>query len=174
MKSKSLNNIIIAVLINVVLIGVWVWLYYGVNQAKDSFDQLEKELAAEEVTETYLRTTKITLRENEISHSSLSEHFIFEDQEIVLLEKIEEMALEAGVSIDIRNFAKEDTEKVLRIVAETQGTFSQVYHFMRLIEHLPYKIWLEEATFAELGDGENATGIWEGRFDIRLGSYILK
>jgi hypothetical protein len=89
---------------------------------------------------------------------------------------LEETATDAGVTVEVETLEVHESAEVgggvaidggayLRVVLNITGTWSQVHHFVSLVEYLPFVTFIDRVTVsAESGAGQ---GSWSGQLHVR-------
>lgn len=98
----------------------------------------------------------------------INSYFVGGDEAVSLIEEIEDEARETGVSLFIRSAVTEPfmqaatpgespTEsskiEIIRLKIETTGNWKNTLRLVSFIEHLPYKVVLEDVSLAKLSAG---------------------
>lgn len=116
---------------------------------------------------TLARTVKDTKEERD----RLGFYFITKETTQDFIEELESMATVAGVSLTLNSLAinkdgKQPPSSYLKFNIRADGSFRNVYHFLALLESLPYKIKISAARVAKLDQS------WFGEISFDLISYI--
>ncbi len=101
-----------------------------------------REAGEEDITMTLRTSFQATTKEQEL----LKSLFLSRDETAALIEKLEGTATLAHVSHELSVDTKDESsldaqnKEVLATSIKVYGSWSQVYHFLSLIENLPYKV----------------------------------
>ena len=100
----------------------------------------------------------------------LNRHLLSIDNPSPFLALIEETARDAGVVVDVETLevasageggaGQEEARKYLRLVLMVSGSWRAVYHFVALVEHLPYVTRVDRMA-VELDEG-----VWNGQITL--------
>ena len=166
---KKLNLVSFAILaLCLILLLAWLFVYNKLNEKVIDYQNLKvkgNQLSDRGEEE---RGIAITLREASDRIKLLDSFFIKEGSDIIFIEQVENLAKIAGVLLEI-NSVSPDTG-ALRMSLKAEGTFSSLYHFLLMIEALPYQIQISDVEV--LGGKED--GKWESLFNIKLLNYLPK
>ena len=167
-KTKYKKFLILAVCLLAIAILIWVSLFMLIRSTAKSLAQEQEALRTESEKEIYVTEVSRDLRETEDLRMGIESFFVKAGEEAFFLEKVETLAAHANLQIKIFNFEKR--EKVLYLNFQTQGSFSDSYYFLSLIESLPYNLSIVKVLLREAETNGQKT--WEGRYEITLLSYL--
>lgn len=93
------------------------------------------------------------------SSSNLFKYFPALGQEVVTLERLEDLAKEGPVSLSIVS-AQPNNEGVT-VNLEARGSFPALYHYLRLLEQMDLYLVFEQTDLRQVSeDGEDSGGEW--------------
>jgi len=152
---------------NVVSIGLWVTLFLYARNMAGALQEHYIALAEETDKEAYATSISRDLRDTKEIRDQIERFIIRAGEEAFFLEKIESLAGPAGVSVRILSFEKKGDK--LHLSIESQGTFATNYHFLSLLETIPYQVKISKSLFTR---EETSDGNWKGRYELDLLSYL--
>lgn len=126
--------------------------------------------------ETRLKSAKDIIKDTETGRGKLDTYFIDNEEIIDFIEEIEKIGRDIGVEIEIISVSISDSKiqrdnisEVLNLDLKAEGKWSSVFHFLALIEKMPFKINISKINLQVVyndGDKKNSSGIWKGFFSI--------
>jgi hypothetical protein len=105
--------------------------------------ELTENLGQEALRETHIRSVRNLLRDTETERIRVRSQFIGENDVVPFIEQIEGLAEASGVQLDIRSVAVVDAgerdanHEWLSLSLSALGSWSNVQHFLALVEHFP-------------------------------------
>jgi Tfp pilus assembly protein PilO len=144
-KTKKMTILLVCIF-TLLLIGFVFWYFQlisfaqNIRENKNLYDQEVKD------TQLILEIEKEQGKADEIQNF-LDSLIIEEEGAVEFIEYIESLANRAGVSLEIQNFdilpKEKELEENLKMKLSAVGSWSQVNHFILMMENLPYYIFLE-------------------------------
>lgn len=114
---------------------------------------------ADSTAESKLLVQNIRTVQNDAAEEIKSfDNIVLSDDKLVsFIENIENLSRARSLEISIASVDKVEDKKALephlvRIVMETQGSWSDNFAFLRAIESLPYRVMIESSNFAKEED----------------------
>ncbi|MBI5449335.1 hypothetical protein HY948_03395 [Candidatus Gottesmanbacteria bacterium] len=109
--------------------------------------------------------------DTKIDREKLSLYFIDKESAVGFIEELESLSRQANVVLDIDSPLEEkdspqSKQVALRFNVRSEGAFSDILYFLRLVENLPYKIFVDHVTLSV------ADKRWSGSASFRLNSYM--
>jgi len=107
--------------------------------------------------------------------SSLDSYFIRSSGAVLFLEKIEALGKQTGVSLHTSSYTVVPKTSILEDQFSADGTFSELYNLLSLVESLPYQIVIKNVSFTKNSTIESDSGSkqsWTAVFTVDLLSYI--
>lgn len=145
-KSFTIVTLIFVILLVVAGGGVYYFMYGKLLQNTKQGSILQEEVARESGEEDATRALRSSIQGTAKEQALLKSLFLGRDESAFLIEKIEGTATVAHVShtltIDARQddkLAAQNKELIITSI-KVAGTWSQVYHFISLLENFPYKV----------------------------------
>ncbi len=163
---------IVGALIFAVFSVVYGYVIYIVFDTNREVGVLEESVNIEARREEHLRSLKNVLLDTESERAKLNELFLADNNIVQFIERIERLGLLTGVSLDTRSVGIQkaggdgDVYEWLKISVSVRGSWSELYHFLSLIENLPVAVFLDKARF-NYSTGADVSE-WGGTFDLRV------
>jgi hypothetical protein len=158
------NTLIPATLALLLSVGVYVYIFFQVNNAGREVDSIEQKIEAEHEKTRRRDAVRTTLEDTEDDRVELESRLLKDATLVSFFETLETLAFEAGVKTEIGRISENveldliipdpteegaDTKPVrnpasdslewLQLDIKATGTWSQVYRFLSYIELLPYE-----------------------------------
>lgn len=98
-------------------------------------------------------------------------YLIAEKNTTPFLSAVESVASDAHISVEFETLAEQEGGKgasgqgIVRAVLNVGGGWSQLHHFLVLIEHMPYAVTIEALNVEELQDEK---GVWSGHVTLTV------
>lgn len=155
-KFSQTKNIFKAILIidiiAFVLYGALFFLIKNKNQDTSTLlNNAERDLKKDE----FLRVAKFSLDQNRAEVEKLDTFFVAKDGVPNFIEYIEGLGKESGVALSIGNVSvepdtknKDDFKEILRLKVEMLGSWQELFTFLSIIENLPYRVQIDNVSFA--------------------------
>ena len=178
-SSKTQNYLTttsVILLLSLVCYGVF---FYLVSINEKQMLALEKDLLVLRKNETRATSERSVLNSTEKDRALLYKYFIDPNNIVVFIEKLESLASISDSRISLSSVDIDKNKKnLLKLNFSVNGSFEQVFHFLALLESLPFEINIksfnltksEESIPNQIGKGD--TGGWTGNFSIELLSFI--
>lgn len=159
-------TIIVAILVIVSIVGYYVF-FSQIKEHNTETMELISEIEFTKQREQQLRNMKSTARETETDRTKLSTYFIKEESIVDFLEIIESFEEYTGAKVRVRTIGKNDpgvydTLEQLRLNLTVDGSWDEVYHFLVLIEALPYRVVVESIQLTASARQEDSNSKWQG------------
>lgn len=138
-------------LVAILVFGGVFWHLKNKNQVLSEYEN-EQELILQK--SLAFRSSKDVLKETEEKRERLSNFFVSSEEVADFIEKLESVGRQSGVDVNINDVKvleidgdsfKEDLEVNL----EASGNWDSVFHYLSLIESLPYVVEIEQARLSE-------------------------
>jgi Tfp pilus assembly protein PilO len=131
---------------------------------------LSTELADAMQKDSQKNTVRDVVRNTQTQRQELDSFFVQKDAVVDSITAIENLASGSGNQVEISNVNLDaipgddaSTIESLRINVVVKGPWNAVYHFLPLLEALPYKI-----TITKIHLAVQKESIWEGDFDLSI------
>ena len=175
--NKTLNILIVLALLNMIGGGLLWYGYAHMQNMKDSESALLTELSGENLKGQKMVALRQTLASAEKERETLEKFLIdpSEENQIKLISQIEKLGTTTGAFIDTTSF-----DRTASVPPSLHGNFSirgkwgELYHFLRLIESYPSRVFIgsydahieHEAQKQTLGSSD--ADVWVGTISIDL------
>ena len=142
--------------------------------ATGQISALINELSIEEGKEERIRSVKKILEATKDDRELLESYFVTDNTIARSITKVESAARSVAIELDITSVGIEGSESNELGVSETlnmrliiEGTWSNVVHFVSLVEHLPYNIDILSFQMQN-SRGSDDESIWRGTITLRF------
>ena len=170
-NQKFIAFIIALIILNLLGIGGWIYAFSYLNHSKSEAMEIYKQLA---VTEKRIKDIKLF----EDLLTSLSDEkkkidSVFLDQQdfIRIIEDLEKLASTTDTIVELEgiNFSTpSDQDNQLQLQLKVTGSFKDVFHYLVLLEHLPYQASFEKAQIQK----QTGKSKWDAHFNIKILHYV--
>lgn len=185
MESKNKTNIYLMILIvlNIFLVFIASVLFFDFkNNRLAELDRLNTELASLRELEAKTRSINQTVNESKEERDRLNLYFITKDTIQNFIRELESIAERLGVifnleNIEVKKDAKQSTKgSYLRLSLTAEGSFVNVFHFLRVMESLPYQIRFNTISISRI-ESEDVNDVrgrsfWQNKMTVDLMSYV--
>ena len=130
-----------------------------------------EEIADESRKEENLRLLKKSIDNTVEERANIATHFVSEDDIVPFIERVESLGALSHARVTLRSVSVEgEKNDMLKLELSIVGSFSEVFHFLTLAEHLPFKVLFEKTNMLKLPKekGENK---WEAVATLDLLSF---
>jgi hypothetical protein len=143
MSKVATRNIIISLIIALIAAGVFGFVIYEVKDKGEKLDYQIRVLGEEQTREASYNKLERTAIETAADREQLQNQFLLrESDSIDLLNRLEELATEVGVELEIekleRVLVEEDQSEWIRTDVLFSGSRERVQKFIKIFENLPY------------------------------------
>ncbi|MBI2108950.1 MAG: hypothetical protein HYT93_02080 [Parcubacteria group bacterium] len=175
--SVRYSIILLMALTTLALLG-YAFLFGFVLNKKDAITEATSMLDTEQLKEQQLYALRDSFRDTETEREALNRYFINEEKLVAFIEDIEQAGRHANVLLRFNFVNIRETENVLAMEFETLGSFSEIFYFLEIVEHIPVKISLEKFLLdKETPRGlekRKATDTWHAVFTLTVLSFDPK
>ncbi len=170
----------------IIFAGVLIYLVFSVKvpEARSLASDISTAKSLEKSTSEILQITENT----KDSRAKLASFFVSKESIVSFIEELESLAKQANVVLTMDTPLEEkeaplSRQASLRLNVKVNGQFSDVMYFVRLIENLPYKIFVDRVVLTSLSISTMvplplsktvSKTSWAGSISFRLDSYINK
>jgi Tfp pilus assembly protein PilO len=167
MKNKKfITTIVLVVLLNGAVLAGWLYLFSNLKKQNNFIkEERQKILVSDKKLEN---SNSLKTLMNEIIEEKQKIDSVFLDKESIVnfIENLESIAGKTGASIKIGNINDNQEKKGLSLQFNLTGNFNQLFHYLILLEKLPYLINIERMDFKKLAPNE-----WGANFEILVNSF---
>lgn len=155
----------------------FVSLYQEINKNNKKIQQDEINLQAETLRRNNIASLNQLLQQIASDRVLLDNHFIKSSDIVPFLNIIEELALKAGVFVQINSVDSKTTNSELTVGFKASGGFEAIYKFLTLLENSPYEFEFVFMDVHKLASSDESSkniknSSWEAVFKIQLLSFI--
>jgi Tfp pilus assembly protein PilO len=108
---------------------------------------------------------------------TLTKRIVASEGTVEFIETVESLAVGQGLSITFDTVKEDDPPinkeqfKILKLSFATVGSWKSTYHFIELIESLPYKVSIQNVGITKVEGMASSTSQWNGAFTIGVLKY---
>jgi hypothetical protein len=156
-NKKFIITIIFIILLNGAALACW---FYALSVVKDNFNainEIRSKIAIDDKKTEESRSLKKIMTEAAEEKQKIDSIFLDKQSIIKLIEELEAIADKTGTSIDIGGIK----------MFSLKGKFSQLFHYLVLLENIPYAISIDKIDFQK-----QEKDMWQANFEISLNSFL--
>src|SRR3989344_2717389 len=168
MKFSSTKNLLIlsAVLAFALVVGNY-FMFSSIKNSNKKASELSQQVGVYEQKQSNLSGAN-SVSDTHSLIEKIDSYFLGKDDAVLFIERVQKEARDGGVtltirSVDTENFGKTDekskvdpTKELVRLKLEAKGSWRNTIRFISFIEHLPYKVVLEDVNFTRMVEGESS------------------
>lgn len=158
------------------LCSAFVFLYQRINDNNQKIQQDTINLQTEIRRFDDITSLDRLFQKNATERAALENHFIKSSDIVPFLNMIEDLALKAGVSVQIDSINAIEDNSELRIGLKASGAFEAIYKFLTLLENSPYELDFISMDLHKSSpsapDERIKSPSWEAFLKIQLLSFI--
>ncbi len=167
MKSLTFTQKILVLLfiLDVAVAAMYAGLFLMIKKAHRTSGDLLGELQVYITKEARLRGMKEIVRDTETDRLVLDRYFVSIQGIVDTIKLFESIGKQAGVFLEIKNVTvvpNQDDEltEFIQLDLGAAGSWVAVYHFLSLVESVPYKVQLDKVHMRKLQDTVTTSGQW--------------
>ena len=153
-----------ALLLLLFVVGGYAFMYIQVGVLQERLSGAREEIAILKTMALKKETTEMLLKNTELEREQMLKYFVSREDPTEFLELIESSGRDAGITLDVNSIkvdeGGDELIKHIEISLSVQGEWDNVYHFIYLLEHLPYVSQITRATVTIAKNLEN--DVWKG------------
>ncbi len=160
-NKKFITTVVLIALLNGIALAGW---FYALSVVKGNFDainEIRSRIAIDDKKIEESRSLKKIMVEATGEKQKIDSIFLDKQSIIKLIEELESVADKTGTSIDIGSIN----------MFFLKGKFSQIFHYLVLLENIPYSINIDKINFQKQ-EKSSPAGEWQANFEISLNSFI--
>ncbi len=178
MKKKLYQQMIVAAVCVLVSAGALFGLWWGVQRTQASIGALTEVINASSTYQASEALRERRVEETKQQRADVDAYFADVSALVPFLEQVEGLARIAGVTSKVDSVSEETrplsdiqsgkdkkaTYGVVNVTVSFEGSWTQAYRFLSLIEHIPYASRIERAELSKVedtSDAEKRAG-WKG------------
>ncbi|MBI5005256.1 MAG: hypothetical protein HZC03_01490, partial [Candidatus Lloydbacteria bacterium] len=129
------------------------------------------EIANESHKEENIRLLKKSIDNTGEERANIAARFVSEDGIVPFIERVESLGELSHAQVTLRSVSVEgEKNDMLKLELSIVGSFSEVFHFLTLAEHLPFKVSFEKTSMLKLPQ-ERGQNKWEAVVTLDLLSF---
>lgn len=168
--SGTKKKLIVALVLFLVLGATFFGTYLLVEEKHVELADARYRLATADDRSVKLKSLNRLLEETEDERMQLSALFVEEEAIVEYINSLESISLQSGTTLEITlvQIVEGDTEGLdyLEVEMSAFGSWSQVYHFLSLLETIAYETLINRAYVEKHSEGED--GVWKGSFRVHV------
>lgn len=150
---KTKLILILSILGFLAALGGYVYVFHMVAVAGADTASLQVETSALEVKESKIGELKKTLASIQAEEPVLNSYFIDANDIVPFLETIEDYGRKTNVTVKFNSVDIKQSPAALSVLLVSKGTFTDLYHFISLVEAAPYQFTVTSANL-QLGTSD--------------------
>jgi len=169
-RTKSILTIsLVAALCSLSVFGFLAYRIVGINKATA---ELSENMAKEEKRNQQLRTLQDLLEELGAEEAALDGRFLSSEGLVPFIELVEDVGRDAGVTVEVVSVGIQPESEAgashewLKVALKAEGSWAEVFHFVRMLETMPYAIKLDQAGISR-EQTEKGPASWQGAIVLR-------
>jgi Tfp pilus assembly protein PilO len=173
MNSKKIKRFIIVFsFINIVLFGMYGYLFYVVNDKNKETAVLYAASHQQAADKEKIQGLERTLKDTAKDRDSISKYFVSKTNAVTFIEQIEKVGKSANVVLSV-NTVSDDAKDMggIQLSFSATGGFSDIYRLIALVESLPYKVTLKKTDIQKTEERKEGVAVWKGNFTVMLESF---
>ena len=156
-NKKFITTVVLIALLNGIALAGW---FYALSVVKGNFDainEIRSKIAIDDKKIEESRSLKKSIAEVAEEKQKIDSILLDKQSIIKLIEELESIANKTGTSIDIGGIN----------MFSLKGKFSQLFHYLVLLENIPYSISIDKMNFQK-----QEKDMWRANFEMSLNSFI--
>ncbi len=185
-ETSRLNKYLVALVVADLLLAI-LFLYILLdfkNSRLAEVGDLNTELISLQSTDKMTSTINWTIKKNKGLIDRLNFYFITKETTANFIEELESIALRSGVTFKLNSLSIGKEEKItnkpsyLKLTMRFDGSFSNVHHFLTILENLPYRVRFNSINIARLDTEavvdkkDKVSPPWYGDVSLDMLSYV--
>ena len=168
MKNKKfITTIVLVVLLNGAVLAGWLYLFSNLKKQNNFIKEERQKILVSDKKLENSNSLKALMNEIIEEKQKIDSAFLDKESIVNFIEDLESIAGKTGASIKIGNINDNQEKKGLSFQFNLTGNFNQLFHYLILLEKLPYLINIERMDFKKLAPNE-----WGADFEILVNSFI--
>lgn len=167
--TKSQKIALIAVTVLLLVIVGYVFLYKHISALQIKLVEIKNELSIVDALELKKLETASLLEKTKEGRDEISSYFVSKEDPTRFLEFVEALGKESGISLEVKELSMDIPEEEVRsfqdnvkVVLYVEGGWSSLYHFLWLLERMPYVVTVANTALAVDNEGV----LWGGQIEI--------
>lgn len=171
-RNNFIITIILLVLINSAAIISWFYSFSFVNGQNKKNNDLINQIELSDKTREERKELENFVSSLKEKKQKIDKAFLDKQDTIKFIEQLEYISAKTGSNVKIDNINDQE-DKNLNMRISVIGSFTQIFHYIVLLENVPQKIKLNNF-FLYKQDKENKSGSnqWLGQIDLSVISFL--
>ncbi len=179
-----------AIALNVLVFGAYGFLFWSIQNKEAQAGVILSEVVQNNARNDSLIAIKSSLSENQDFISQIDSLFIPSDGAVAFINMLETLGQQSGVKVSINSVGvtqdpkiAKDFKQTLHLNLMTDGSWSNTFAFLSIVENLPYRIQFEQVNLTLSGGADSilykganmnsprtraANESWNGIFDVTV------
>ncbi|MBI2045918.1 MAG: hypothetical protein HYT28_00635 [Parcubacteria group bacterium] len=155
----------------IVIFAVYGFAVFFLFQNIEQSALLSGEITEQTQTEEHLRLLKNNIQGTEEERAKIEARFVSEDGMVSFIEQVESLGEVSSSKVVLRSVSIEgEKNEALKLELSITGSFSEVFHFMALAEHLPFQVSFVKMSMLKLPK-DTKSNEWEALATLTLHSF---
>jgi Tfp pilus assembly protein PilO len=171
-KTNSKIILIIVSVVFVILLAFNIFWFNFIKNQSDKVLELKKDVESEITNNHTVVSIQRNTQELEKKEEDLDKIFIDQENVVVFIEKIERMANQSNVGLQIQNVEVEDiknsrgdrTYGLIKMTLSSSGDWSSVTTFLKMIETMPNNVSIDSLTMVTVSS--QGSPFWSANFSL--------
>lgn len=149
--------------------------FFVIKQRTEAVSIAENQLALAAEKANSLKSVKALMDDTAERRAKVGTFFIKDDKVVDFLDSLDTLGTQNGVKLAINSVAVAPLSKTsssyleqLNIKVQVEGSWSNVYRFLTLLETMPYKVSWGRVGFDQVSGSAGKQSIWQGVFDVSI------
>ncbi len=171
-RRKTKELLVIALVLNVAVVGGYIFLFIGVKEKNERISVLVNEIEAKVAEENTHSSIRAIVAQTVKQRNQLAKYSIAKEEAVSFIELLERTGREIGVSVNITSVRETEIPETpvfehLTLALTATGTWPGVVRFLGRLESLPYEAKVTQAAVSK-------TDTYAGSWNISLSLSALK
>lgn len=160
-------------------LGLYTALFLGTRFVTNKVTDAKREVNKEESAQHKLEIIQTLLKENENAQKLVDSYILSDTEVVAFIEQLEQLIRRTGIdgkidAVSAVPYTGDTSGKWenLRAVISSAGEWSNTYHFLSLLEQLPYRLQIPrvviEKTKDESTKEKTPREFWRGEFTLQV------
>ena len=176
---QHLNKIIILTVIMLVLVSLYIFVFYLIRNEDKKTSLLEQNFSLMAKKEELMLSEQSIIRETEEKRKDIDKYFINQGNVVVFIEKLESLGAISGGKVSLSSVDIDKSRKnVLKANLSVSGGFSELFHFLSLLEAIPFEINIKHISLTSymptgpLAQDKKNKSEWDMNLSIDLVNFV--
>jgi len=178
--SRTKKLLILGVFLTIAALAIYYVTFSSIKSKNENISAILNDLALETKKETLLKSIKSVAIDSAPARKKMESYFIGQDEIVKFLDFLGSLGKMSGAELEINNLGLEERAptpaeayQLLKLNIEAKGSFRSVYHFLTLLESVPFQINFAGVEMRTADTGVNGSkakknSAWKGSFNISV------